>query len=54
MLYEQDRVMGYQIIPVVSGEVQKTMTAGADPNFDNLPKGVDDDGHWEFDGALGG
>lgn len=54
MLEELDRVTGYQIRPMALEEAQENFTPGADPNIDNLPKGVDDDDDCDFDGVVGG
>lgn len=52
MLDEQDRVSGYRNRPVASERAQENITSAANPNIDNLLKGVDDDDDLDFDGAI--
>lgn len=44
---------GYRDISVILEEYQENLTPGADHNVDNILEGVDPDGNWEFDSAIG-
>lgn len=53
MLEEKDRVPDYRNSPVASDEVPGNFVFGADPNINNLPKVVDINEDWDFDGSVG-
>lgn len=54
ILEEKARVMGYRDGPVASEETHGYLKSGADIIFEKLPKGVEDDDDWDFDGAIDG
>lgn len=45
---------GYRSSPAASEGMQQNFSLGADPWFNDLPEGVDDDDDWGLDGAVGG
>lgn len=49
---EQDRVTGYWVSPIGSEGGQGNLTPGSYLNLNNLPKGVNEDEHWDVDGAI--
>lgn len=53
ILKEQERVTGYRNSAVALEGEKGNLISGSNPNIDNLPEDVNDDGNWNFDGAIG-
>lgn len=53
MLDKQDHVIGYRSSSAASEGGKKNFTSGANPRFNDLPEGDDDDDDWELDDTVG-